>query len=159
MSGKKPGGGGEKVICVNRKARHEYDILETLEGGMVLTGTEVKSLRQGQASIKESHAVVNDGEIFLVDCHIPPYAFGNMNNHEPRRRRKVLLHGREIKRLTGKLAEKGLSLVPLRIYFRRGLAKVELALARGRKTRDKRNAIRERDVKREMDREARERTR
>jgi SsrA-binding protein len=161
MSGKKPGGGGggEKIVCLNRKARHEYDILETLEGGLVLTGTEVKSLRQGQASIKEAHAIVKNGEIFLVDCHIPPYVFGNMNNHEPRRQRKVLLHGREIKRLTGKLAEKGLSLVPLRIYFRRGLAKVELALARGRKTRDKRNAIRERDVKREMDREARERVR
>lgn len=155
----KTAGSGEKIVCVNRKARHEYDILETLEGGIVLTGTEVKSLRDGQASIKEAHAIVKNGEIFLVDCHIPPYAFGNMNNHEPRRQRKLLLHGREIKRLTGKLAEKGLSLVPLRIYFRRGLAKVELALARGRKTRDKRNAIRERDVKREMDREARERTR
>ncbi len=155
----KTAGGGEKIVCVNRKARHEYDILDTLEAGMVLTGTEVKSLRGGQASIKEAHAIVKNGEIFLVDCHIPPYAFGNMNNHEPRRRRKLLLHGREIKRLTGKLAEKGLSLVPLRIYFRRGLAKVELGLARGRKTRDKRNAIRERDVKREMDREARERTR
>jgi SsrA-binding protein len=125
----------------------------------VLTGTEVKSLRQGQASIKEAHAIVKNGEIFLVDCHIPPYAFGNIHNHEPRRRRKLLLHGREIKRLTGKLAEKGLSLVPLRIYFRRGRAKIELALARGRKTRDKRQAIRERDVKREMDREARERVR
>jgi SsrA-binding protein len=156
---KKKVGGGEKIVCVNRKARHEYDILETLEGGMVLTGTEVKSLRQGQASIKESHAVVKDGEVFLVDCHIPPYAFGSIHNHEPRRRRKLLLHGREIKRLTGKLAEKGLSLVPLRIYFRRGRAKIELALARGRRTRDKRQAIRERDIKREMDREARERVR
>ena len=151
--------GAEKVVCANRKARFEYEIFETIEGGLVLTGTEVKSLRDGQASIKESHADIRDGEVYLVDMHIAPYAFGNSHNHEPLRKRKVLLHGREIKRLTGKLAEKGLSLVPLRIYFRRGRAKIELALARGRKTRDKRNAIRERDVKREMDREARERVR
>ena len=158
MTGKKSSE-GEKVVCVNRKARREYEILETIEGGLVLRGTEVKSLRQGQASIKESFADVRDGEIFLVDCHIPPYAFGNIHNHEPKRKRKILLHSREIRRLTGKTAEKGLSIIPLRIYFRRGLAKIELALGRGRKTHDKREVIRERDIKREMDREVRHRVR
>ena len=159
MSGKKPVGGGEKIVCVNRKARHEYDILETLEGGMVLTGTEVKSLRQGQASIKEAFADVQGGEIFLVDSHIPPYAFGNIHNHEPKRKRKLLLKGREIKRLAGKLAEKGLTLIPLRVYFRRGLAKVELGLGRGKKIRDKRETIKRREALREMDREIRRRVR
>ena len=145
--------GGEKVVCLNRKARHEYEIFETIEGGLVLTGTEVKSLRDGQASIKESHADIREGEVYLVDMHIAPYPFGNIHNHEPLRKRKVLLHGREIKRLTGKIAEKGLSLIPLRIYFKRGRAKVELALGRGRKMYDKREAIKERETRRDMERE------
>lgn len=155
---KKPAG-GEKVVCVNRKARYEYEIFETLEGGLVLTGTEVKSLRQGQASIKEAFAAVEGGEVFLVNSHIPPYAFGNIHNHEPKRRRKVLLHAREIRRLTGKVAEKGLTLIPLKIYFRRGLAKVELGLARGKKHRDKREAIRKREALREAQRAMREHSR
>jgi SsrA-binding protein len=149
----KTGGSGEKTVCLNRRARFEYEILETFEAGMVLVGTEVKSLRQGQASIKEAFADVVGGEVFLVDSHIPPYALGNIHNHEPKRRRKLLLGKREIMRLGSKTAEKGLTLVPLRIYFRRGLAKVELALARGKKTHDKRETIRRREAKREMERE------
>lgn len=152
---RKAGTGGEKIICLNRRARYEYEILETIEGGLVLQGTEVKSLRQGQASIKEAFADIVDGEVFLVDSHIPPYALGTVNNHEPRRRRKVLLGKREIRRLAGKTAERGLTLVPLRLYFSRGLAKVELALARGKKIRDKRETIRRREAQREMEREAR----
>ena len=154
MSAKK-GASGEKTICVNKRARFEYEILETFEAGMVLVGTEVKSLRQGQASIKEAFAEVAGGEVFLVDSHIPPYALGSIHNPEPKRRRKLLLGKREIRRLAGKTAEKGLTLVPLRIYFRRGLAKVELALARGKKTHDKRETIRRREAKREMEREMR----
>jgi len=146
---------GEKTVCVNRRARFEYEILETFEAGMVLVGTEVKSLRQGQASIKEAFADVVGGEVFLVDSHIPPYILGNIHNHEPKRRRKLLLGKREIRRLGGKTAEKGLTLVPLRVYFRRGLAKVELALARGKKIHDKRETIRRREAKREMEREMR----
>jgi SsrA-binding protein len=148
-------GRGEKMVCVNKRARFEYEIFDTFEAGMVLRGTEVKSLRQGQASIKESFAEIVGGEVFLVDSHIPPYILGNIHNHEPKRRRKLLLGKREIRRLTGKTAEKGLTLVPLRIYFRRGLAKIELALARGKKTHDKRETIRRREAKREMEREAR----
>ena len=149
----KTGGSGEKTVCLNRRARFEYEILETFEAGMVLVGTEVKSLRQGQASIKEAFADVVGGEVFLVDSHIPPYALGNIHNHEPKRRRKLLLGKREIMRLGSKTAEKGLTIVPLRIYFRRGLAKVELALARGKKIHDKRETIRRREAKREMERE------
>jgi len=148
-------GGGEKIVCVNRRARFEYEILETFEAGMVLKGTEVKSLRQGQASIKEAFGDIAAGEVFLVDSHIPPYTLGNIHNHEPKRRRKLLLGRREIRRLAGKTSEKGLTLVPLRIYFRRGLAKIELALARGKKIHDKRETIRRREAKREMEREAR----
>jgi len=147
--------GGEKIVCVNKRARFEYEILEKIEAGMVLKGTEVKSLRQGQASIKEAFAEVRGGEVFLVDSHIPPYVFGNIHNHEPKRPRKLLLKGREIKRLAGKLAEKGLTLVPTKIYFRRGKAKIELGLGRGKKTRDKRETIRQREAQREMDREIR----
>ncbi len=150
---------GEKVVCVNRKARYEYEILESLEGGLALTGTEVKSLRQGQANIKQSYAVIEKGEVFLVDSHISPYAFGNIHNHEPKRRRKVLLHSREIRRLAGKVAEKGLTLIPLKLYFRRGLVKVELGLGRGKKTHDRREAIRRRDELRDMQRETRYRIR
>jgi len=149
----KTGGSGEKTVCLNRRARFEYEILETFEAGMVLVGTEVKSLRQGQASIKEAFADIVGGEAFLVDSHIPPYVLGNIHNHEPKRRRKLLLGKREIQRLGSKTAEKGLTLVPLRIYFRKGLAKVELALARGKKTHDKRETIRRREAEREMARE------
>ena len=150
---------GEKLVCVNRKARHEYEILETLEGGLVLKGTEVKSLRAGQASITEAFATIMGGEAWLVDCQIQPYAFGNLNNHEPKRRRKILLHRREIAKLTGKIKEKGLSLIPLRIYFKNGLAKVELGVGRGKKIHDKRETIKRRDALREAEREARVRVR
>ena len=144
---------GEKLVCVNRKARFEYEILETLEGGLVLTGTEVKSLRAGQASITEGFATISGGEAWLVDCQIQPYAFGNLNNHEPRRRRKILLHRREIAKLTGKIKEKGLSLIPLKLYFKNGLAKVEIGVGRGKKIHDKRETIKRRDTEREARRE------
>jgi SsrA-binding protein len=155
----KGGKSGEKTICLNKKARYEYEILESFEGGLVLQGTEVKSLRQGQASIKESFGDFREEELFLVDCHIPPYTHGNIHNHEPTRPRKILLRRRELKRLQGKVAEKGLSLVPLRLYFRRGLAKVELALVRGKKLHDKRETIKRREAEREMDREVRRHSR
>jgi SsrA-binding protein len=146
---------GEKIVCLNKRARHEYEIVETLEGGLVLTGTEVKSLRAGQASIAEAFAIVDRGEAWLVDCQIQPYAFGNLNNHVPKRKRKILLHRREIAKLTGKVKEKGLSIIPLKIYFTKGLAKVQLGVGRGKKLHDKRAATRERDVKREAERDLR----
>ncbi len=149
----KQAGAGEKIVCVNKKARHEYEILETLEGGLALTGTEVKSLRAGQASITEGFAAISGNEAWLVDCQIQPYAFGNLNNHEPKRRRKILLHRREIAKLVGKVKEKGLSIVPLKIYFKNGLAKVELGVGRGKKLHDKREAIKRRDTAREAQRE------
>ena len=151
----KTGDGGEKIVCVNKKARHEYEILDTLEGGLALLGTEVKSLRAGQASIAESFAVVDRGEVWLIDCQIQPYAFGNLNNHEPKRKRKILLHRREIAKLTGKVKEKGLSLIPLKIYFKKGIAKVELGVGRGKKLHDKRETIKRRDAVREAAREMR----
>ena len=144
---------GEKLVCVNRKARFEYEILDTLEGGLVLKGTEVKSLRAGQASITEGFATISGGEAWLVDCQIQPYAFGNLNNHEPKRRRKILLHRREIAKLVGKVKEKGLSLIPLKIYFKNGLAKVEIGVGRGKKLHDKRETIKRRDTERETRRE------
>lgn len=151
--------GGEKLVCANRRARHEYEILDSVEAGLVLRGTEVKSLRAGQASIAEAFAVIDRGEAWLVDAQIQPYAFGNIHNHDPKRRRKLLLHRREIERLTGKTKEKGLSLIPLRLYFKGGLAKVEVGVGRGKKLHDKREAIRRRDALREAEREVRERVR
>ena len=150
---------GEKIVAVNKKARYEYEILDTLEGGLVLKGTEVKSLRAGQASITEGFATISGGEAWLVDCQIQPYAFGNLNNHEPKRKRKILLHRREIAKLAGRIKERGLSLIPLKIYFREGMAKVELGLGRGKKIHDKREAIKSRDALREAERETRERVR
>ncbi len=141
-----------KVVCQNKKARHEYDILETVEAGMVLTGTEVKSLREGRANLKDSYAKVKKGEIFLHGMHISPYPHASHNNHDPERVRKLLLHKREIIRLGSKVKEKGFSLVPLKVYFRRGKAKVELALAKGRKIHDKREAIKRKEEARQMDR-------
>lgn len=145
--------GPMKVITVNRRARHEYAVLETFEAGMALVGTEVKSLREGKVNISDAYARVEDGEVYLMNLHISPYSQGNRDNHDPRRKRKLLLTAREIKKLTGRIEERGLTLVPLRIYFSdRGLAKVELALARGKRSYDKRKAIRERESKRELDR-------
>jgi len=142
-----------KIVCRNKRAFHEYEILETLEAGMVLTGTEVKSLREGRVNLKDSYAKVEEGEVFLVDAHISPYSHGNIMNHDPLRPRKLLLHKREIKRLTGKVRERGLTLIPLQIYFKNGKAKVELALAKGKKIHDKRAAIKKREEKRELQRE------
>src|SRR5213596_3102662 len=147
--------GGDRPIATNRRARHEYEILETVEAGLVLRGTEVKSLRAGLVNFKDSYASVRNGEGWLLGCHISPYSHGTDANHEPERDRKLLLHRRELARLSGKIAERGLTLVPLRIYFKDGRAKVELGLARGRKLHDKRAAIREREVRREMDKAAR----
>ena len=145
----------EQTIATNRRARFEYQILETIEAGLVLRGTEVKSLRAGQVNFKDSYATVRSDEAWLLGCHISPYSHGTDANHDPERDRKLLLHRREIARLTGKVAERGLTLVPLRLYFTGGRVKVELGLARGKKLHDKRSAIREREVRRVMDQAAR----
>lgn len=142
----------EKIITQNRKARHDYEILDTFEAGIVLLGTEVKSLREGRANLKDSYARMRDGELWLIGVHISPYAAGSYNNHEPERDRKLLLHRHELRRLIGKVEEAGLTLVPLRMYFKRGVAKVELALARGKRKYDKRDAISKRDAQREISR-------
>lgn len=149
----------EKVIATNRKAFHNFSILETYEAGLVLRGTEVKSLREAQVNFKDSYATIDDGEAWLVGCHISPYHHGSDANHDPDRRRKLLLHKREISRLLGKVAERGLTLVPLRLYFKEGRAKIELGLARGKKLHDKRASIRERESRREMEKESRARSR
>jgi SsrA-binding protein len=141
---------GDRSIATNRRARHEYEILETVEAGLVLRGTEVKSLRAGQVNFKDSYASLRNEEAWLIGCHISPYSHGTDANHDPERDRKLLLHRRELGRLTGKVAERGLTLVPLRLYFKNGRAKLELGLARGRKLHDKRSAIRERETRREM---------
>lgn len=145
-------GDGDRTVATNRRARHEYEILETVEAGLVLRGTEVKALRAGQVNFKESYAAVRNGEMWLLGCHISPYSHGTDANHDPERDRKLLLHRREIARLAGKVTERGLTLVPLRIYFKGGRAKVELGLARGRKLHDRRAALREREARREVDR-------
>lgn len=139
-----------KLICQNKKAKHDYFIDDILEAGIVLLGTEVKSLREGRVNLKDSYAKVKNGEVFLYGCHISPYPHASYNNHEPERVRKLLLHKREIKRLIGKTREKGYSLIPLRLYFRGGKVKVELALARGKKKHDKREAIKRREEAREL---------
>jgi SsrA-binding protein len=145
----------DRTVATNRRARHEYEILDTVEAGLVLRGTEVKSLRDGQVTFKDSYATVRNGEAWLVGCHISPYSHGTDANHDPERDRKLLLHAREIARLAGRVAERGLTLVPLRLYFRKGRAKLEVGLARGKKLHDKRSSLREREVRREMDRAAR----
>ena len=145
----------ERAIATNRRARHDYEILETIEAGMVLRGTEVKSLRTSQVTFKDAYATVKGSEVWLLGCHINSYSHGTDANHDPERDRKLLLHRREINKLTGKIAERGLTLVPLRLYFKEGRVKIELGLARGRKLHDKRSALREREVKREMDKAAR----
>ena len=143
-------------IATNRQAAYRYNLLERIECGIVLTGTEVKSLREGTATIKDGYADVRDGELWLHNVHIPPYAPASRENHEPERDRKLLVHRRELERLIGKTKERGLTIVPTRIYFRGPHAKVEIALARGKDVRDKRETIRERDTQREIDRELRE---
>ena len=146
-----------KDIATNRQARYRYTFLETWEVGLVLTGTEVKSLREGKAQIKDGYASVRDGEVWLHNVHIPPYAPASRENHEPERSRKLLMHRREIERLIGKTREKGLTLVPTRLYFRDGRVKAEIALAKGKDVGDKRQTIKEREMKREMERAIRER--
>src|SRR5215216_495056 len=139
-------------VATNRQARHRYHLLDSWEAGVVLTGTEAKSLREGKAQIKDGYASVRDGEVWLHNVHIPPYAPASRENHEPERPRKLLMHRREIERLIGKTREKGLTLVPTRLYFSKGRAKVEIALARGKDVGDKRQSIKEREMEREMER-------
>ncbi len=146
----------QKIVCRNKKAYHDYHILQTLEAGLVLTGPEVKSLRAGRANIKDGYAQVKNGEVFLYNVHISPYAFASHTAADPLRVRKLLLHRREIRRLIGKVNEKGVALIPLKIYFiGNGKAKVELALARGKKLYDKRAALKEKQTRRELQRELR----
>ncbi|NVM24342.1 MAG: SsrA-binding protein SmpB [Desulfobacterales bacterium] len=141
----------KKIVCQNRKARHDYSIDEIYEAGIVLIGPEVKSLREGRASLKDSYARVKDGELFLHNMHISAYPFAHHLNIDPTRTRKLLMQKREIKRLIGKTEEKGYSLIPLSIYLLRGIIKVELALAKGKRKYDKRYALKEKEMKRELD--------
>lgn len=146
-----------KVIARNRRARHDYHILDTVEAGVVLTGTEVKSLRAGRASLTDGFAELRDGELWLMGVHIPEYTLGTWTNHEPRRPRKLLLHRREIDRLASQTSEQGLTIVPLALYFAGGRVKVELALARGKRAYDKRQDLARRDAAREVERALRRR--
>jgi SsrA-binding protein len=141
---------GEKLICNNKKAYHDYFIEEKYEAGMVLKGTEVKSLRMGKANLNDSFALVKNGEAFLHNLHISPYDFGNRENHDPDRMRKLLLHKKEIGKLFGKIREQGYSVVPLRLYFKNGMVKVEVGLAKGKKLYDKREDMKKKDMKREV---------
>ena len=143
---------GRKIIAQNKKARHDYSIEDVFEAGLVLTGTEVKSLRAGRASLVDGYATIDDGEAWLRGIHIPEYDLGTWTNHEPRRARKLLLRKDELRRIVNSTKESGLTLVPLSLYFKDGYAKVEIAVARGRKHHDKRQAIAEREAKREADR-------
>lgn len=142
----------EKLISNNRKARHEYEVLEKLECGIQLLGSEVKSLREGRMSLDEAYGRVKGGEVFLVGCDIQEYPFANVQNHDPRRWRKLLMHRREIRQFAGKAYEKNLTLVPLKMYFKRGKAKVLLGLCRGKKTYDKRESLKKKDMQRDIDR-------
>jgi len=142
---------GERVVAQNRAASYNYHLLEKMEAGMVLTGTEVKSLRAGKANLREAYAEVRGSSVWLVNCHIPQYLPGGPFNHEPLSRRRLLLHKQEIEKLMGKTQQKGLTLIPLRIYFRDGIAKCELALARGKKDWDRRQSERDKETRREVD--------
>ena len=141
---------GEQIVCVNRQARHNYFIDETYEAGLVLVGSEVKSLRDGKANLSDSYARIQKGEAFLINFHISPYPGANQFNHEPTRTRKLLLHGREIDRLTGKTKERGLTLIALKLYFKNGRAKVEIGLGRGKKLYDKRETLKRKNAEREV---------
>jgi len=147
-----------KNVAVNRKARHDYSILDTYEAGLVLKGTEVKSLREGKVSLREGFAQFDNNELYIIDMHISPYVFGNIFNVDPKRKRKLLMHHREMNRIKAQVEEKGLTLIPLRIYFKRGHAKIELALAKGKKLYDKRHSLAEKDAKRDVDRELKNKT-
>ena len=146
-----------KIICTNKKASHDYHLSETYEAGLVLLGTEVKSLRDGRANLKDSYASIDNGEVYLHNCHISPYSHGSDANHDPTRTRKLLFHKREIKRLVGKLQEKGFTLIPTKLYFKDGIAKVELALAKGKRLYDKREDIKRRDAREDIERAFKER--
>lgn len=148
---------GRKTVVSNKQARRNYDILETFEAGIVLVGSEVKSLRDSRAELKDSYATFRDGELWLESMHISPYAFARAGGHDPERPRKLLLKKRELQRLIGKVAEQGLSLIPLNVYFTHGLAKVELGLGKGRRTVDRRQKLKEREMQREMERAQRHR--
>lgn len=143
---------GIKVVAENRKARHNYSIEDKFEAGLVLKGTEVKSLREGKANLLDSYAIFKNNEMFLLNTHIPPYHLGNRENHDPMRTRKLLLHRAELNKIWGKSEIKGYSLIPLKIYFKNGLAKVEIGIGRGKKMHDKREATKEREATRQMDR-------
>ncbi len=140
-----------KVISQNRKAYHDYHIEEAVESGIALLGTEVKSLREGRAHLKDSYVILKSGEAFLLNCHISPYSHGNIMNHEPLRTRKLLMHRKEIDRLRGKVEGKGFTLIPLKLYFKKSFVKVEIGLARGKKLFEKRDTIKEREAKREIE--------
>ena len=142
----------EQVVAKNRKAFHDYSIQETYEAGLSLVGTEVKSLRQGKANLKDSYALIKGGEAFLLNCHISPYSHGNLQNHDPLRTRKLLLKKKEIGKLWEKTSQQGLTIVPLKIYFKNGKAKVEIGLAKGKRQYEKRDSIKEREAKREVER-------
>jgi len=148
---------GQKLIAENRRARHDYHLLDRLEAGLVLTGTEVKALRDGKATLQRAFADIRDGELWLVGAHIAEYTQGNLANHDPDRDRKLLVHRRELDSLIGKVQEKGLTVVPTKLYFKNGRAKVELAVARGKEVRDKRRDIAKRDADRDIERALRRR--
>lgn len=141
-----------KIVSQNKKAYADYFIDETIEAGIVLTGTEVKSLRQGKANLKDSYVIIKEGEAWLLNCHISPYTHGNIFNHDPLRTRKLLLHKKEIERLRGKIQQQGYTLVPLKIYFKGPYVKIEIALARGRKKYEKRDIIKKKEAQREIER-------
>ncbi len=149
---KKEASDGTVNICRNRRATFDYEIIDTVECGIVLVGTEVKSLRAGHANLEDAYARIDEGEVWLIGAEIPEYVFGNRLNHKPKRPRKLLLHRREIDRFAGKAAEKGLTLVPLRMYFREGRAKLELAVAKGKQMLDKRESLKKADANRQIDR-------
>jgi SsrA-binding protein len=149
----------DKTVAVNRRARHEYAVEETLEAGIALTGTEIKSIRAGRVNLAEAYARIERGEAWLIGAHIAPYEQGNRNNHEPTRTRKLLLHRDQIAELSGRTQARGYTLVPLKLYIRNGMAKLELGVARGKKAYDKRRTIAERDARRELERETKARIR
>ena len=149
----------EQTVALNRRARHDYAIEQTLEAGLVLTGTEIKSIRAGRVNLAEAYARIEKGEAWLIGAHIAPYEQGNRNNHEPTRTRKLLLHRDQISELVGRTQAKGFTLVPLKLYIRNGMAKLEIGIARGKKAYDKRRTIAERDARRELERSTKERIR
>jgi SsrA-binding protein len=149
----------DKTVAVNRRARHEYAVEETLEAGIALTGTEIKSIRAGRVNLAEAYARIEHGEAWLIGAHIAPYEQGNRNNHEPTRTRKLLLHRDQISELVGRTQAKGFTLVPLKLYIRNGMAKLEIGVAKGKKAYDKRRTIAERDARRELERSTKERVR